>query len=419
MGKNPELKRLGILGGGQLARMIAEAALREGVQPVVLAESRDEPAAIEEALWVPGSLDNRQAISSLVAQVDVLTIENEFVNVDLLRSILAEHTAVHMLPDLDSIVIAQDKLAQKQLFARLDLATPDFECVEIKNIHEEIPRLWGLFPQGFVLKFSRYGYDGRGNLVVTPHKSNLDREITDFCRAAERVGSAIYAERLVHFKAELAMVATRAADGRIHAFPLVESRQERGICREVLGPALRLGIPSEVARQASDAIERIAEYLRFCGTLAVEFFLTDHGQLLINEMAPRVHNSGHYTLYGGEASQFDLHVQAVMGHALFTPEIESLVAMRNILGPEDVLSGLPCPPPKLPLPPGIELHWYGKRTVSTGRKMGHLTGRADSLACLLESMALMKDYEDRFWASFSDIQHAGQGGRSTELHAFP
>jgi 5-(carboxyamino)imidazole ribonucleotide synthase len=400
-------KCLGILGGGQLARMIAEAALREGLQPVVLAESRDVPAAIEKALWVPGRLCDKQAILTLARQVDVLTIENEFVDVEVLRAVLEEHPEVRLLPDLDSIAIAQDKLAQKQIFAHLGLASPDFECVAIEHIHEELPRLWRRFPEGFVLKFSRYGYDGRGNLVMKPDSVPRECEIAHFCRNAERAGSAIYAERHVDFRAELAIVAARAADGSMQCFPLVESRQERGICREVLGPTLRLGTAPEIARKASEAIERIANYLGFCGTLAVEFFLTEDGQLLINEMAPRVHNSGHYTLYGDEASQFDLHVQAVMGHSLATPEIQTLVAMRNILGPKGTISGLPCPPPTLPLPAGIELHWYGKRTVSAGRKMGHLTGRATSVESLQRTLEQMERYEAHLWAAFSGIQHAG------------
>lgn len=400
-------KCLGILGGGQLARMIAKAALREGLQPVVLAESRDVPAAIEEALWVPGKLSDKRAISTLAQQVDVLTIENEFVDVDVLRAVLEEHPEVRLMPNIDSIVIAQDKLAQKQVFARLGLASPDFECIAIEHVHEELPRLWRRFPEGFVLKFSRYGYDGRGNLVVVPNAVPRDSEIAHFCRDAERAGSAIYAERYVKFQAELAIVAARAADGSMQCFPLVESRQERGICREVLGPALRLGTPPEIARSASEAIERIADYLGFCGTLAVEFFLTEDGQLLVNEMAPRVHNSGHYTLYGAESSQFDLHVQAVMGRSLAKPEIGTLVAMRNILGPKGTISGLPCPPPTLPLPADIELHWYGKRTVSAGRKMGHLTGRANSAESLQRTLEHMERYEAQFWAAFSGIQHAG------------
>lgn len=400
-------KSLGILGGGQLARMIAEAALREGFQPVVLAESRDEPAAIEEALWVPGRLCDRHAIAALARQVDVLTIENEFVDVGVLREVLEAQPGVRLLPDLDSIATAQDKLAQKQLFFRLGLASPDFESVEVEHIDEELPRLWRRFPEGFVLKFSRYGYDGRGNLVILPDRGPRESEIAHFCREAQRAGSAIYAEQHVDFKAELAIVATRAADGSMAIFPVVESRQERGICREVAGPTVRLGTAPEIAQQASRAIERIAEHLGFCGTLAVEFFLTNEGQLLINEMAPRVHNSGHYTLYGGEASQFDLHVQAIMGRSLARPDISALVAMRNILGPRGTISGLPCPPPTLPLPAGIELHWYGKRTVSAGRKMGHLTGRATSEESLQRSLEQMELYEDRFWAAFSDMQHAG------------
>lgn len=407
MGIKASRTRLGILGGGQLARMIAEAALREGLRPVVLAESRDEPAAIEGALWVPGALHDRKAVATLASQADVLTIENEFVDVDLLRDVLEEYPGVRLAPGLKSISIAQDKLAQKRLFNKLGLASPDCERVEIERMHQAMPVLRQRFPDGFVLKFARFGYDGRGNLLVKPTAPTLDSDIDFFCRAAARAGSAVFAERLVDFTAELAVVATRTADGRLQCFPVVESRQEHGICREVAGPAAHLDTPPWIAAQAAEAISRIADHLQFCGTLAVEFFLTKAGELLINEMAPRVHNSGHYSLYGRESSQFDLHIQAIEGQALTIPEVNGFAAMRNILGPEGMVPGLPCPAPSQRVPKGVELHWYGKRTVSTGRKMGHLTGRANTAAELQQMLDAMRRYEERYWSEFAAIQQAG------------
>jgi 5-(carboxyamino)imidazole ribonucleotide synthase len=399
--------RVGILGSGQLARMIAEAALREGLQPVVLAESRDDPAAIDRALWVQGTLNDARALEELAAQSDVLTIENEFINIELIRSVLTRFPGLRMAPGLKSIALSQDKLAQKRLFATLGIPAPDHVILRPGALHRELPKLFRRFPEGFVLKFAQYGYDGRGNLLVQGSGGTPYSDIEFFCRAAERARTAIFAERLVSFSAELAIVATRTADGRIQCFPLVESRQEYGICREVVGPAVALGTPPWVASQASEIIGRIADRIGFVGTLAVEFFLTTEGKLLVNEMAPRVHNSGHYSLYGNEPSQFDLHIQAIQGQALAMPQVRGFAAMRNILGPQHTLPGLPCAAPTQQLPDGVELHWYGKRTVSAGRKMGHLTGRArtpEELRSLLESM---RAYEERYWAAFSSMQQAG------------
>lgn len=399
--------RLGILGGGQLARMIAQAALRDGLQPVVLAGSRDEPAAIEGVWWVDGSHNDRDALDQLFSRADIVTIENEFIDVPLMREVLRDHPDVTLAPGLESIAVSQDKLAQKKLFSRLGLATPAYETVDTSALPQELPRLRRRFPEGFVLKFARFGYDGRGNLPVQPGAPTDEADIARFCRAAEVAGSAVYAEQLIDFSAELAMVATRTSEGRHQCFPLVESVQEHGICREVAGPAVRLGTAPWLAWQASEAITRIADTLAFCGTLAVEFFLTRDGQLLINEMAPRVHNSGHYTLYRDEPSQFDLHVGAVTGAGLPVPAIDDLAAMRNILGPQGIVPGLPCPAPTLAPPAGVELHWYGKRTVSAGRKMGHLTGRASTIAELKQLLSVMRDYEKRLWAAFANMQQAG------------
>jgi len=387
--------------------MIAEAALREGLQPAVLTESRDEPAAIAGAIWVQGALTDRQALTELAQQSDVLTIENEFIDVELLRGVLEQHPDVRMAPGLKSIALSQDKLAQKQLFANLGLPAPEHVPVKSTLIHRELPRLHQRFPEGFVLKFAKYGYDGRGNLPVLPDGPTLSSDIEAFCRAAEQAQTTIFAERLIDFSMELAMVATRTADGRIQCFPLVESCQEHGICREVTGPAVQLGIPPWIASQASEILGRIAEELSFVGTLAVEFFLTREGKLLINEMAPRVHNSGHYSLYGEEKSQFDLHVQAIDGRGLSIPDVRGYAVMRNILGPQGTLPGIPCPAPAEAPPAGVELHWYGKCTVSAGRKMGHLTGRATTHADVAPLLEAMRAYESKYWTAFSKMQQAG------------
>lgn len=407
MGSDNSILRLGILGGGQLARMIAQAALRAGHQPVVLAGSRDEPAAIDGVEWVPGTLHDRGALEALFGRSDLVTIENEFLDVTLMREVMGGHPTVPLVPGLASIAIAQDKLAQKELFSRIGLATPPWEPVDTGALSRELPRLRQRFPRGFMLKLARFGYDGRGNLPMRPEAPTLDVEVARFCRAAEAAGSPVYAEAFVDFEMELAMVSARTRDGHQACFPLVDSVQEHGICREVTGPAVRLGRAAALEQQAEDAIRRVAEALDFVGVLAIEFFLDTDGALLINEMAPRVHNSGHYTLFGDESSQFDLHVQAVTGAALDAPSVRGFAAMRNILGPHGIAPGLPCAPPALALPEGMELHWYGKRTVSTGRKMGHLTSRAATAHELEASLAAMRACEDHLWSAFGAQHQAG------------
>jgi len=398
----PNGPRLGILGGGQLAKMLAEAALRQDLEPRVLVSATDDPAAIEGVEVVIGALDEPSALSKMAAGSDVVTLENELVNLDRLQQVLAAHPGTRLRPGADSIAVAQDKLAQRRLFQRLGIPIPDFELVHRDELQRDLARVRRRFPRGFVLKWSRFGYDGRGNLVVSATEPMPTDRIADFCRRGEDRGARIYAERLVDFACELAMVATRGADGDQVYYPLVISRQERGVCREVLGPASVLGHHRDLEREVRTILRKIATELDLTGTLAVELFLERSGRLLVNEMAPRVHNSGHYTLFGDSPSQFDLHVQAVAGLPLSRPELRGLVVMRNLLGPWGIPHKSACPAPTEPVPAATALTWYGKRYVSPGRKMGHLTGRASSVRDAEELLQAMASYEARFWSAVDE-----------------
>jgi 5-(carboxyamino)imidazole ribonucleotide synthase len=400
----PDMQRLGIIGGGQLARMLAEAALLQGTRVVVLSPSSAVPAAIDGVELIIGELDDEAALAQLCARVDRVTIENEFLALDRIAAVLARHPQVDMHPSPASIAVAQDKLAQKQLFDRLGVATADWEVVDSERLPSELARLWQRFPGAFVLKWSRFGYDGRGNLVVrAPNKPRLE-VIAEFCAAADRVGARVYAERLIDFRAELALVCTRTTTGARELFPLVVSEQEHGVCREVYGPATQLGFDAALERRAAGWIERIGDALELCGSFALELFLDRDGRLLANEMAPRVHNTGHYTRFADEPSQFDLHVRAVGDRPLPRPAVEGLVAMRNLLGPRWLTATLACPAPRVPPPPGLELEWYDKPSVSAGRKMGHLTGRARTPAELGSLRAAMAAYEQQLWATLLDVR---------------
>jgi 5-(carboxyamino)imidazole ribonucleotide synthase len=398
------VQRLGVIGGGQLARMLAQAAIGQGLSVAVLSPSREVPAAIDGVELIIGELDDEDALDRLCGQVDCITIENEFLALDRIAAVLARRPHVRMHPSSSSIAVAQDKLAQKRLFDRLGVATAAWETVEVGQLRTELDRLRGRFPGGFVLKWSRFGYDGRGNLPVQPSAPPDFDEIDRFCAAAERVGARIYAEQFIDFRHELALVSTRSLDRAQEFFPLVVSRQEHGVCREVYGPATRLGFASDLERQAVALVTRIGDELDLCGSFALEFFLDADDRLLANEMAPRVHNTGHYTLFGDEPSQFDLHVQAVTGRPLQRPAVEGLVVMRNFLGPRWLPSSHPCPRPQLPPPPGTSLVWYDKASVTAGRKMGHLTGRANTAAELDSLRAEMADYEGRLWEPFEPLR---------------
>ena len=404
VGMQEPVQRLGIIGGGQLARMLAESAIAQGLAVAVLSPSETVPAAIEGVELIIGELDDEQALARLCARIDYLTIENEFLALDRVESVLARRPHVCMVPGASSIAVAQDKLAQKRMFDELGVATAAWEPVEIAHLRSEFARLRRRFPDGFVLKWSRFGYDGRGNLPVQPAAQPHFEDVERFCTAAELAGARVYAEQLIDFSDELALVSTRGRDGTQEFFPLVVSRQEHGICREVYGPATRLGFAPRLERQAVALLTRIGDELDLCGSFALEFFLDTDGRLLANEMAPRVHNTGHYTLFGDEPSQFDLHVQAVTGRALQWPTSDALVVMRNILGPRYLASSHPCPRPSLPPPPGTTLVWYDKAHVSAGRKMGHLTGRASTQAELDSLRAWMADYERRLWEPFTHMR---------------
>ncbi len=403
------IKRLGILGGGQLARMLAAAAQRHDLQVSVLARGPRPPAAMEGVRIVQGDLEDEAALDALFAASDVVTLENEFLDLVKLRRAMQRHPNVPLRPGLAGIAVAQDKLEQKRVFERLGLPTANFLALPTPASEFGLAQLHERFPGGFVLKQSRFGYDGRGNLVIDGPDDPNCREVADFCRSGEALGAAIYAERKVDFEAEVAMVLTRGLRGEHRHFPLVVSHQERGVCREVFGPATALGYDPALEEQTAEMLQRLGKELDLSGTFALELFLTKGGELLVNEMAPRVHNTAHYSLYGNEASQFDLHVEAVAEQPLTHARVQGLVAMRNLLGPWSVQPRLSCPRPTTPPPRGVRLFWYDKTTVSPGRKMGHLTARADNLDALEAVRHAMADYEMRLWSAL--LSNPNEKGR--------
>jgi len=359
-------KRWGILGDGQLARMLALNAPPLGVRPVVLTGDSSSPAGQVSPLIVRGHMDSRDDLHGLLSQVDGAIIESEFINCDALE---ATGLSDRVTPAIAVIRVLQNKLEQKKLLRKLNIPS----SMLFENLGSD-PTSWiaSITADGqkpVVLKFATLGYDGKGVLVLNGNGESDRETAEDFLRLATKRRISVYAEEKVDFDMELAMVAVRGKDGEMKYWPMVISEQKSGICDRVTGPATSLGVDARHEVAARAVCETIAAHLGLVGVFAVEFFLTRDGQLLVNEIAPRVHNSGHYTQNAGCSSQFENHWRAVLGLSLGPTETAPFFAMQNILGPADITSK-ECPH----APKGsamIHVHWYGKRGISPGRKLGH------------------------------------------------
>jgi len=364
------IPRVGLVGGGQLARMTAAPAAALGVELRLLAESRDESAAQVIPDLVLGSHVDLAALTALAEGCSVVTFDHEHVPPTHLRALEAEGVGVQ--PGSAALVHAQDKITMREAIEAADLPTPmwrhDFGIDDLEAVGTDLG--WPL-----VLKVSRGGYDGRGVWVV--HDVDDARRVMESTTLAP--GAAWLAEELVPFTRELAAQVARSPSGQAVAYPIVRTVQVNGMCSEVVAPCPDL--PEERALEAQRIALRVAEALGVTGMLAVELFDAPRG-LLINELAMRPHNSGHWSIDGAVTSQFENHLRAVLDLPLGDPRpIAAWSVMVNVVGPADV-DGLP------PLQeafrhvmardPGVHVHLYGK-SIRPGRKLGHVTVVADDL----------------------------------------
>ena len=342
---------IGVLGGGQLGRMLALAGYPLGHGFVFL-----DPAP-EALLGLGGHVvappDDARALAELASRVDLVTYEFENVPVASARMLAAR---VPVYPSPEALEVSQDRLAEKTLFTRLGIPTAPFVSVDSREALDRAVIEIG-FPA--VLKTRRLGYDGKGQAVL--------REPGDVAGGWAALGGApCILEGFVRFARELSMLAVRGRDGAALCYPLVENRHAGGILRRSLAPAP--GTPPALSADAGRLVRVLLEHLGYVGVLALELFEVD-GRLLANEMAPRVHNSGHWTIEGAETSQFENHVRAVPGAPLGATAPIGSSAMLNLIGP------WPDPSAILAVP-GAHLHLYGK-APRPGRKTGHVTVRAD------------------------------------------
>jgi 5-(carboxyamino)imidazole ribonucleotide synthase len=346
---------IGILGGGQLGRMLALAAARLGFPCHIYAPEPDSPAFDVAARRTVAAYDDEPALKAFAASVSCATYEFENVPAATV-ALLAQRVPVR--PGARALAVCQDRLMEKRTARDLGAMTADFASIETPDDLVAAISSLGL---PAVLKTRRFGYDGKGQAVIREPAG------ADAAWAAVR-GEPSILEAFVPFACEVSVVAARGLDGAFKAFPVTENQHRGQILRRSVAPA---SIHPATAREAVDAAERIARELDYFGVFAVEFFVVRGGEtdmLLVNEIAPRVHNSGHWTLDGAETSQFEQHIRAVAGLPLgSTAQRAPVVEMTNLIGEEverwrDILAE-----------PGAQLHLYGKGAPRPDRKMGHVT----------------------------------------------
>src|SRR5438034_124477 len=374
---------IGILGGGQLGRMLGQAARAIGYRVAVLDPDPECPAAAVADRLIIGSYDDVGAALRLAELSDVVTYELEHVAAAVIEAL---EPVVPIRPDHRALLVTQDRLAERQFVEAAGVAVAPWR--EVRSVSEARSAADALgLP--FRLKLPVGGYDGRGQLRIA--------EAPELDGAWQRLGrpaaSPLLAERELEFEAELSVVVARSVDGEDATFPIARNLHDAGILVESVAPA---PIPADVADCAAEIGRSLAAAMDLCGTLTVELFLMGDGSLVVNELAPRVHNSGHWTIEGAATSQFEQHVRAICGLGLGSTAAFAPTATVNILGSGSRRDARLLGVAEALADPAVHLHLYDKRRVFERRKMGHLTVVAPDID---EALAAARDALARLaWA---------------------
>jgi 5-(carboxyamino)imidazole ribonucleotide synthase len=348
---------LGVVGGGQLGRMLAEAAAPLGVEVIVLDPTPDCPASPVARDQIVGDFDDPEAFRELASKVDALTFEIELADAELLDDVAAEFD-LSVNPDPETLSMIEDKLVQKRALADAGVPVPPFRRVDDADDLRDALEEFG----AVMLKARTGGYDGRGNVPVTDPDDAED--------AMAAVGGPAMAETFVDFARELSVIAVQG-EGEVRTFPAGENVHEEEILRETILPARTT---DEVQARADEVARDVLETLSGRGVFGIELFETSDGSISVNEIAPRPHNSGHWTIEGARASQFEQHVRAVLGWPLGSTRLRCPTVTANVLGTvEEPRSARLGNVEAVLSDPDASLHWYGKDEVRPLRKMGHLT----------------------------------------------
>ncbi len=370
MDKNPLLAkfRLGFLGAGQLARMSGLQAFRYGIQVGVFSDRpENEPVQFMTPYSQTGSFASADDLTAFAQTCDVLTLENEFISSDILKK-AQQQSGTSIFPAPDSFALIENKLIEKQTFENAGIPVTPYALVKNEADLKAFGKKHG-WP--YLLKSSKGGYDGYGNETV----ASFDEAKTAFDNLGGSKGHDIIAEAFVDFTHELAVQVARNETGHV-VYPCCETVQENHICVAVKSPA---PVDSSIQKEAQKLALKATEAIDGKGIFAYEFFLTPDGDLLLNESAPRPHNSGHYTIEGCITSQFENHVRAVLGLPLGSAELRKpAIAMINLLGTDERDAQVESALDALAQSDG-HLHVYGKLDSRVGRKMSHYTLLGDNM----------------------------------------
>ncbi|KAL1151144.1 hypothetical protein V6Z11_A09G021700 [Gossypium hirsutum] len=382
-------KIVGVLGGGQLGRMLCQAASKMAIKVIVLDPSENCPASALAYDHMVGSFDDSATVEEFAKRCGVLTVETEHVDVATLEKL--EQQGIDCEPKASTIRIIQDKYLQKVHFSRHGIPLPEF--MEINNL-EETKRAGELYGYPLMIKGKRLAYDGRGNAVA-----KSEGELSSAIDVLGGFGRGLYVEKWAPFIKELAVIVARGRDNSILCYPVVETIHKENICHIVKAPA---DVPWRIRKLANDVAYKAISSLEGAGVFAVELFLTRDGQILLNEVAPRPHNSGHHTIESCYTSQFEQHLRAVVGLPLGDPSMKTPAAiMYNLLGEDEGEPGFKVAHQLIARAleiPGATAHWYDKPEMRRQRKMGHITLVGPSVGVLearRKSMLREEGYENR------------------------
>lgn len=365
--KDKSKQKIGIIGGGQLGKMMILEAKKMGFHISILDPTKECPADSIADEHLVADFDDHKAIRKLAENTDLLTYEFEHIGVDILKELEAE--GYNIYPTAHSLEVIQNKFDQKTVLKNDDIAVPDFK--KVANI-DDIKKGAEEFGYPLMLKSCTGGYDGKGNYLI---KDELEVE-----KAFNDLGAGkkpLMVERYIPFKKEISIIAARALDGDMKVYTVGENDHKNNILYETKVPA---EISSNLEKEAEEFAKEVLEVFEGVGIFCVEMFVTEDDKLLVNEIAPRPHNSGHYSIEGCVTSQFEQHIRAIADLPLGDPSLIKPSVMRNILGSGEEGKAEVVGFESALKVKGAKVHIYDKKVARPGRKMGHLTVTADSLA---------------------------------------
>lgn len=362
--------RVGVIGGGQLAWMMADAAQALEIELIIQTPSPTDPAVGIASDTIFAAIDDATATAELASRCDVITFENEFIDLEALMPLAQQ--GVCFRPRLEALAPLLDKYEQRCYLEDIGIPQPDFMVLEGEVGKEELlhaasfgqPMNLGDLEFPLVLKARRHGYDGQGTFII--------KDSSSLQEIWEKLGyKPVMLEKFVPFERELAVMAARSVTGDVVVYPVVETQQEEQVCRRVIVPAQ---VSTEVVAQVDAIARTLLNSLQVVGIFGIELFLTSEGKALVNEVSPRTHNSGHYTLDACETSQFEQQLRAVTGLPLGSPTLKcNSAVMVNLLGYEYSQNDYLEKRQKLASLPGTFVYWYGKSESRPGRKLAHVT----------------------------------------------